>query len=76
MSKESTFPEYLKQLRESYHYKQAFVAAQLNICRQTYSHYETGRIRPSVPVLYNLAKLYGTSVESMLERMEIESPKN
>lgn len=36
--------KYLKELRKSYNYSQEYVASQLNITRQTYSHYETGRI--------------------------------
>lgn len=58
---------YLKELRKSYNYSQDFVASHLNITRQTYSHYETGRIMPPVNSLYNLSKLYGVSVDSFLE---------
>lgn len=64
-----TLPEYLRQLRISSHYRQNFVASQLNISRQTYSHYETGRIRPPAGALYGLAKLYGIPVENLLSRM-------
>ena len=39
---------YLKSLRKSNGYSQEFVASSLNIIRQTYSHYETGRIIPPV----------------------------
>lgn len=62
-----TIEQYLKELRKSYNYSQEFVASHLNITRQTYSHYETGRITPPVNSLYNLAKLYGVPVESFLE---------
>lgn len=62
---EQTLPEYLRRLRRACHYKQDFVAAQLNIARQTYSHYETGRIRPLAGSLYRLAGLYGVSVEDL-----------
>lgn len=62
-----TLEQYLKELRKSYNYSQEFVASHLNITRQTYSHYETGRITPPVNSLYNLAKLYGIPVESLLE---------
>lgn len=64
-----TLPEYLRQLRVSSHYRQNFVAAKLNISRQTYSHYETGRIRPPAGALYGLARLYEVPVESLLSRM-------
>ena len=62
---EQTLPEYLRRLRRACHYKQDFVAAQLHIARQTYSHYETGRIRPPAGSLYRLAGLYGVSVEDL-----------
>lgn len=60
-------PQYLKELRKSHGYQQEFVASHLNITRQTYSHYETGRITPPVNSLYNLAALYGIPVESFME---------
>lgn len=62
-----TLEEYLKELRKSCNYSQEFVASHLNITRQTYSHYETGRITPPINSLYNLAKLYGIPVENFLE---------
>lgn len=65
--KEITLEQYLKQLRKSCNYSQEFVASHLNITRQTYSHYETGRITPPVNSLYNLAKLYGIPVENFLD---------
>lgn len=37
---------YLKLLRKKHNYSQEFFASKLNIIRQTYSHYETGRIQP------------------------------
>lgn len=61
-----TLEQYLKELRKSCNYSQEFVASHLNITRQTYSHYETGRITPPVNSLYNLAKLYGVPVENFL----------
>ncbi len=64
---QKTIATYLKELRRSCNYSQEFVASHLNITRQTYSHYETGRIIPPVNSLYNLAKLYGVPVESFLE---------
>lgn len=61
--------KYLKELRKSCNYSQEFVASHLNITRQTYSHYETGRINPPVNSLYNLAKLYGIPLENLMERV-------
>lgn len=65
--KPSSLEQYLKELRKTYSYSQEFIASHLNITRQTYSHYETGRITPPVNALYNLAKLYGVPVESFLD---------
>lgn len=62
-----TIEQYLKELRKSCNYSQEFVASHLNITRQTYSHYETGRVTPPVNSLYNLAKLYGVPVENFME---------
>lgn len=62
-----TLEQYLKKLRKACNYSQEFVASHLNITRQTYSHYETGRITPPVNSLYNLAKLYGVPVENFLD---------
>lgn len=62
-----TLEQYLKDLRKSCNYSQEFVASHLNITRQTYSHYETGRITPPINSLYNLAKLYGIPVENFLD---------
>ena len=64
---QKTLGQYLKELRKSCRYSQEYVASHLNITRQTYSHYETGRVSPPVNSLYNLAKLYGLPVENFLE---------
>lgn len=64
---EKTLEKYLKELRKSYNYSQEFVASHLNITRQTYSHYETGRISPPLNSLYNLAKLYNVPLDNFLE---------
>ena len=66
--------KYLKELRKSYNYSQEYVASQLNITRQTYSHYETGRITPPVDSLYNLSRLYKVPLNSFLE-LSIHHPQ-
>ena len=70
MEQNQTLPEYLKHLRKSRRYTQEEVATRLHISRQTYSHYETGRIRPSINVLYQLAKYYGVSADDILKHIE------
>lgn len=75
MKQNQTLPEYLKHLRKSCRYTQEEVAARLHISRQTYSHYETGRIRPSINVLYQLAKYYGVSADDILKHIEPSLPE-
>lgn len=70
MERNQLLPEYLKQLRKAHHYRQEDIASHLKVSRQTYSHYETGRIRPSIHVLYKIAKLYKISADEILEHME------
>lgn len=45
----------LKELRNVYNYSQDYVAEVIEKTRQTYSHYETGRRKPSTETLYKLA---------------------
>jgi len=66
MEMQQTLSGYLRELRKSHHYKQDFVASQLNIIRQTYSHYETGRVTPPLKSLCKLAELYEIPLESLL----------
>lgn len=70
MKQNQALSEYLKYLRKSCRYTQEEVAAHLHISRQTYSHYETGRIKPSINVLYHLAKFYGVTVDDILGHIE------
>ncbi len=58
--------QYLRNLRKSYGYTQEYVASQLNIIHQTYSHYETGRIMPPADAIYLLARLYHLPAERIL----------
>lgn len=59
--------QYLKELRKKRRYTQEYVAYKLNICRQTYSHYETGRISPSAEMLSQIAELYKIPVERLFD---------
>lgn len=58
-----TLAEKLKELRILHNCNQADVAAVLGIVRQTYSHYETGKRKPSYSALAKLANFYGVSME-------------
>ena len=59
--------EYLKVLRKHKGYSQEFVASHLNIIRQTYSHYETGRILPPLEAICSLSELYQIPLDSLLK---------
>ena len=59
--------DYLKVLRKHKGYSQEFVASHLNIIRQTYSHYETGRILPPLEAICALAELYQVPLDSLLK---------
>ena len=57
----------LKDLRRANSYTQEDVAAALGVVRQTYSHYETGKRKPSSEVLFKLAGLYNISVDDLMQ---------
>lgn len=57
----------LKELRKVNNYTQDYVASALGVVRQTYSHYETGKRKPSPEMLYLLAGLYNVSVNDLLQ---------
>lgn len=59
-----TLGDYLRYLRNTHQLTQSYVASQLYISRQTLSHYETNRIKPSPESLYRLAHVYCISMEN------------
>ena len=67
-----TLPDYLKYLRESHGYSQEVVADRLHIIRQTYSHYECGRIVPPVNTLFGLAAFYDIPAEILIRIAEAD----
>lgn len=56
---------HLKEYRKKAGLNQEDVAKVLDISRQGYSHYETGKRTPDYEVLLILAELFGTSVEAL-----------
>lgn len=62
----SLLPQRLKELRKVNNYTQDYVAEALGTTRQTYSHYETGRRKPSPETIYKLALLYNVSADDLL----------
>lgn len=68
------FGKTLKFIRKSFDYTQETVSHYLNIERQTYSHYETGRNLPSAEILYRLSKFYHIGVENFY--LPLYDPRN
>ena len=62
----SLLSQRLKELRKVNNYTQDYVAEALGTTRQTYSHYETGRRKPSPETIYKLALLYNVSADDLL----------
>lgn len=58
---------YLKTLRKSFHYTQEFVSSQLDVSRQAYSHYETGRVIPPYDICIRLASIYHQEAKDFLQ---------
>jgi len=50
------------------------LAQELNISRSTLSHIDTGRLKPSVELLYKLARFFNTSIDYLLGLTDFRSP--
>lgn len=59
--------KYLQFLRKSSHYTQDDLAAKLDISRQAVSKWETGTALPDIEILLRLSKLYGITINDILE---------
>ncbi len=59
--------KYLQHLRRSHNYTQEELAQKLDISRQAVSKWETGVTVPEVDVLLKISKLYGVSINDILE---------
>lgn len=59
--------KHLQFLRKSHHYTQDTLAKKLNISRQAVSKWETGTTLPDLEVLLKLSKLYGITINDILE---------
>ena len=57
----------LKELRKQFGYTQTYVAKQIGITFQSYQHYEWGLTIPTLQNFIKLAKLYGFSLDELLE---------
>lgn len=64
--------EKIKRLRKEHGYNQTKVAEKIGVSQNAYSRYELGLSEPKYFVLGELAKLYGITVESLLENEQIQ----
>ena len=58
----------LRRLRDEHNYTQLQLSKKLNICRQAYSNYETGKRIPDIETLLRLTDIYGISLEDLIAR--------
>lgn len=58
---------YLQLLRKSHNYTQEELAKELGISRQAVSKWETGATLPDVEILLKISKLYGLTINEILE---------
>ncbi len=59
--------KYLRFLRKSHNYTQEDLAEKLNLSRQAVSKWETGTTIPDLDALLNLSRLYGITINNLLE---------
>ena len=64
----------IRALREDADLKQKELAAMLNLHQTTYLDYELGRLNVPTPVLIQLARFYGTSVDYILGLTNVREP--
>lgn len=64
--------EKIKRLRKEHGYNQTKVAEKIGVSQNAYSRYELGLSEPKYFVLSELAKLYGMTVESILDNEPIQ----
>lgn len=56
----------LYKFREAHNYTQDKVSKYLNITRQAYSNYETGKRNPDIDLLIRLSELYGVTLNQLI----------
>ena len=66
--------EHLRGLREDRDLSQRDMADLLKIHQTTYSDYELGRLNIPIPVLKELARFFGTSVDYIIGLTNIREP--
>jgi len=63
----------LRNLRIIYGYTQEDVSTHLNIERQTYNHYETGKRTPALEIIIELAQFYQVTTDDLICSNAIET---
>ena len=62
----------LKQIRKERNLNQLKVALDLNISREAFSHYETGKREPSLDRLNRLSQYFNVSIDFLINGKEFE----
>lgn len=57
----------LRELRESRGWTQKALGERVNVSRQAINAIETGKYDPSIHLAYDLAKLFGMSIEELFD---------
>ena len=57
----------LRVLRNENGWSQAVLAQKLGVSRQTVNAIEVGKYDPSLPLAFNIAKLFGTTIEDIFD---------
>ena len=56
----------LRRLRNDHNYTQTQIGEKLNISRQAYSNYETGKRIPDIDILIRIADIYQVTLEQLI----------
>lgn len=64
----------LRDLREDHDLSQSTIAAHLHVRQNTYSQYETGQRQIPIELLIQLAALYDTSIDYLLDLTDERAP--
>lgn len=62
----------LREIRKKKNYNQLKVAMELNITRETLSHYENGKRNPDLETLITLSKYFNKSIDYLITGKEFE----
>lgn len=65
---------HIRDLREDHDLKQREVAVYLGCSQRSYSDYENGKTRVPPDILIELSRLYGTSVDYLLDLTDVKTP--